>query len=567
MGGKPPVLSADNLTSCAPEAALRTPRPVPGSQTPPPAAPAPPRPPSSNGESAKRTPPDIANTSADEPSGVVFAEDLSAGAPAPFRILQALPSWFVSALLHMLMILVMALLYLPMPPIDSFQEVLLATDGPTEELEEIAEEVIEPVEIETTTHEVVPTESATMEVSEEFTTISTDDQAAAAAVAVELSDISEATAPRSDLLRVVGAYAGTGLEGRGEASRARMVREAGGTAESEAAVSRSLKWFSKHQYHDGGWSFNHQKGPCQSRCKHPGSYNDARTAATAMALLPYLGAGQTHTEGEYKEQVRRGLYFLIGSMQIKEKNLGDLTEPNGKMYSHALATIALSEAYGMTLDNDLIQPAQFAVNYLVWAQNKSDGGWRYAPNEPLGDTSVVGWALMALKSAHMAYHLQIDTRSVQGAILFLDTVQLEGGSKYSYVASGGPGPATTAIGLLCRMYTGWEQDHPALQSGVDYLAEIGPLQNDFYYKYYATQVMRHTGGARWTTWNESMREHLISTQSTEGHEEGSWYAETDGHSPVGGRHYCTSMATMILEVYYRHMPVYGARVLEEEFPL
>ena len=64
-----------------------------------------------------------------------------------------------------------------------------------------------------------------------------------------------------------------------------------------------------------------------------------------------------------------------------------------------------------------------------------------------------------------------------------------------------------------------------------------------------------------------MRQHLIETQVIEGHEKGSWYEAADPHSPVGGRHYCTSMATMILEVYYRHLPIYGARALEEEFPL
>ena len=166
----------------------------------------------------------------------------------------------------------------------------------------------------------------------------------------------------------------------------------------------------------------------------------------------------------------------------------------------------------------------------------------------------------------MAYHLEVREQTIRGAVNFFDTVQKENGSKYSYVASAAPQPAVTAIGLLCRMYLGWEKEHVALQDGVDYLAEIGPLQQDFYYKYYATQVMRHIGGERWTSWNEVMREHLIATQADQGHERGSWHT-TDNHGASGGRHYCTSMATMILEVYYRHMPVYGARALEDEFPL
>jgi hypothetical protein len=41
----------------------------------------------------------------------------------------------------------------------------------------------------------------------------------------------------------------------------------------------------------------------------------------------------------------------------------------------------------------------------------------------------------------------------------------------------------------------------------------------------------------------------------------------DHGSEKGGRLYCTSMATMILEVYYRHMPIYGKQAATEDFPL
>ena len=46
------------------------------------------------------------------------------------------------------------------------------------------------------------------------------------------------------------------------------------------------------------------------------------------------------------------------------------------MYSHGLATIALCEAYGLSKDLTLRSAAQMAVNYIVNAQNKTDGGWR-----------------------------------------------------------------------------------------------------------------------------------------------------------------------------------------------
>ena len=46
--------------------------------------------------------------------------------------------------------------------------------------------------------------------------------------------------------------------------------------------------------------------------------------------------------------------------------------------------------------------AQAALNFIMEAQDPNGGGWRYEPRQA-GDTSVVGWQIMALKSGQMAY--------------------------------------------------------------------------------------------------------------------------------------------------------------------
>ena len=106
------------------------------------------------------------------------------------------------------------------------------------------------------------------------------------------------------------------------------------------------------------------------------------------------------------------------------------------------------------------------------------------------------------------------------------------------------------------MYLGWGRDEPALIRGVEYLGNEGPSPNDMYYNYYATQVMHHFEGDAWEKWNARMRDYLIESQTKEGHEAGSWYFAGDGHNETGGRLYTTSLATMTLEVYYRHLPIY-----------
>ena len=218
----------------------------------------------------------------------------------------------------------------------------------------------------------------------------------------------------------------------------------------------------------------------------------------------------------------------------------------------------------MPHDKGLYAPAQQALNFIAYAQDPVGGGWRYTPPQA-GDTSVVGWQIMAMKSGHMGY-LRVPPITVQKAFRFLDSVQANNGANYGYTDPGSGG-ATTAIGLLCRMYLGWNKENPALERGVQWISEQGPSPSNMYYNYYATQVMRHWEGDAWKKWNAAMRDQLVSSQGLKGHEEGSWVMPAGHVSDRGGRLYCTSMATMILEVYYRHLPIYRKQSTEEDFPL
>ena len=74
---------------------------------------------------------------------------------------------------------------------------------------------------------------------------------------------------------------------------------------------------------------------------------------------------------------------------------------NEGMYAHAIATLALCEAFAMSRDSKLKNPAQRAIDFIVSAQEKTGGGWRYKPGEA-GDTTVTGWQIMALKSGQMS---------------------------------------------------------------------------------------------------------------------------------------------------------------------
>lgn len=364
----------------------------------------------------------------------------------------------------------------------------------------------------------------------------------------------------------LGTGAGDGLGQRiSDVARRILVEKEGGNEHSEAAVRAALDWLARHQLEDGHWSFAHGEHPdCHGQCDHSG-HVDSKFAATAIALLPFLGTGETHLKGQYRENVRRGLDFLIESIKT-EGRTGSLWDPQGNMYGHGLASIVLCEAYAMSHDAKLRRSAQSVLDFIVEAQDKQGGGWRYQPGMP-GDTSVLGWQLMALKSGHLA-DLRVPGLTFRRATLFLNHVAAEDGAAYGYANSEAGRPATTAIGLLCRMYLGWGRTNRTLRRGIQGLEKQGPSidrqanSSNLYYNYYATQVMHHWGGASWKKWNTTMRDFLIETQAKQGHATGSWHFEGDHGSRSGGRLYCTAMSAMILEVYYRHLPIYGGRSVQ-----
>ena len=174
---------------------------------------------------------------------------------------------------------------------------------------------------------------------------------------------------------------GGGMSGRKAGNRRGMALSNGGSEASESAVELGLEWLAEHQFSDGGWRFDLTECPqCGGKCRHSG-FIQSTTASTGLALLCFLGAGYTQHEGPYQETVAKGLYYLVNKMLltsfggdlrdqsvVSQKDDGILlVHKSGDMYSHAIATLALCEAYGMTKDKNLAGPAQEAINFIVYA--------------------------------------------------------------------------------------------------------------------------------------------------------------------------------------------------------
>jgi hypothetical protein len=346
--------------------------------------------------------------------------------------------------------------------------------------------------------------------------------------------------------------------------RVEMVQREGGTTLTEAAVARGLRWLARHQSRDGSWSLDRFDRVDHCDCGDLGNVEGA-SAGTSLAMLPFLGAGQTHLSGIYQAEVAKGLRWLLENQDEDGDLRGSRAQYPG-MYAQGQGAIVLCEAFLMTGDEALRVPAQKAIDFIVAAQYP-DGGWRYFPRREAdalqSDTSMVGWQLMALQSA-LAAGLSVPETTRENAGHFLDTVQHDDGATYSYMRNRPASAPMTAEAQLCRIYLGSKRNHPPLADSIRSMLEQEPPSSDrpnIYYWYYATQTFHHFGGPEWEAWNLQMRDVLVATQVTHGHAAGSW-SVAGPLTAQGGRIYMTSLAICCLEVYYRHLPIFRQIDLE-----
>jgi hypothetical protein len=353
--------------------------------------------------------------------------------------------------------------------------------------------------------------------------------------------------------------AGDGFAGRGEGHRDAMLGAYGGTRASERAVAGALNWLARHQGPSGAWSLGDFSERCKGvKCDGRG-YVNSDAAATALGLLPFLAAGQTQaSEGIYKPYIDRGIKWMLKNQQADGSLAAGAEQV---MYSHGLVTITLCEDFALTKDPKVGAAAQAAIKFIQLAQNRTTGGWRYRPGDD-GDTSVVGWQVMGLKSAKMA-GLVVDEECFELAKKFLGTVKKSArGGLFAYIPFQEATPSMSAVGLLCEQYLGAPKDDPGMLEGKAYLLANAPApgMRDIYYWYYGTQVLHNLLGPEWDRWNRQTRRTLIESQIKEGCAAGSWdpaLPEPDARGQYGGRIMMTSLSALTLEVYYRYLPLYS----------
>ena len=310
----------------------------------------------------------------------------------------------------------------------------------------------------------------------------------------------------------------------------------------DSSISRGLGFLAKQQNPDGSFDSG---GP--------------KVAVTGLCVLAYLSAGNAPDAGKYGLLLRNAIDWLL-SRQAADGYFG---EGDRGMYTHAIATLALTQAYGVETDagRRLRMHAVLAraVAVILAAQNVPKpnpayaGGWRYEKTSADSDLSLSGWNCMALRGADaVGIDVPADARK-RGADFILRCFD-DNARGFGYQPGSPAQTGESAIGILCLyLLNAVDAGGPRLDAAAIYM-ESHPIDDNSpfpcYGSYYVTQAAFQRDGDTWSRAGRPTLERLIRMQD----KDGGWPQSKSGQEP--GRVYATALAVGSLTVPYRLLPVY-----------
>ena len=312
------------------------------------------------------------------------------------------------------------------------------------------------------------------------------------------------------------------------------------SAREPSAVDRALEWLAAQQHPDGSWG------------------EDGRPGATGLVLLAFVGAGETHNSGQYKDTIKAGLRFLKDA-QGDDGRFGRCASSDD-LYENMWAALAMSEAYGLTGSHLFKKPAQAGVDFILAARNPGLG-WGDGPRDRATNSSMTIWAVMVLKSAQMA-ELNVDEEAFQGAVAWLDLVTDPdsghvGHSSREDAGDDRPFPALSgnalvAGAIVARTIAGADpRESDVIQKGADLLLADPPTANsaDPAHWYFGTLAMFYRGRGDWKAWEELVRAAIPAQHTDDSETSGSWTPPEDA-TRSDARISSTALRTLVLEISY-----------------
>lgn len=342
------------------------------------------------------------------------------------------------------------------------------------------------------------------------------------------------------------------------------ILKGGGSQKTESSVDAALAWLMRHQEADGHWD-----GVKYGNSGVYGKDGDM----TGLAVLAFLAAGHTPKNGKYKKTVKIGLEWLVS----KQNADGSFLTPGHThtIYQNSICALTLAEAFSMHPDHKLKVAAQKAIDYIANARKGEVLHHGVVENGSPHSIGVMGWMMMALKSAKIAglkvpedifdrYKVRLDQVTSKSAYGKAKECAYDHEGKCLHTG------VMDSVAMLMYEYMGVQRVE------LDDIAETVSIhlpsvdKFDLYRWYYTTLALFQHGGEKWKRWNKALVEVLTSTQCKGGpldgslqDIDGSWEPSIDqwgdgkGHPHAKqGRVYTTAMGAFCLEVYYRYASVY-----------
>jgi hypothetical protein len=318
----------------------------------------------------------------------------------------------------------------------------------------------------------------------------------------------------------------------------------------EANVGKAVHWLVSVQGRDGGWG---QDGGETSyvRVGERLESNGNDVANTAAATLALVHAGNSPVSGEYRAQVRRGVDFILRSVEDSPENGLAVTGVSGTQIQRKLGPYIdtfltsqlLSELDGGMGDTQANQRVRRALEKCVRKiehNQQQDGSWNIAG----GWAPILGTS-MASRSLNVAQAKGVHVAAASMALVDEYTKKAQGSGSREAAAGVSLYQNAQALEQLSRTETDRVKNAPQIRSITNQLADakfvngFGSMGGEEFFSYLnISDSLHRTGGPEWDKWNNQIKTQLARLQN----EDGTWA----GHHCITGRVAVTSAAIMTL---------------------
>ena len=357
------------------------------------------------------------------------------------------------------------------------------------------------------------------------------------------------------------------------------------------AIRRGTRFLLSGQQPDGSWLSGAGKKVNEAYINFEPAHQHRlvpHVGVTALAVLSLLAGGHLPQRGPEGVALERAVGFLLS----KTQGNGFIAAGGTRTYSHALATLALAEVFGVTRNARVRSKLESAVHFTVRSQNET-GGWRYVPFTSDSDMSVTVCQVVALRAARNV-GIRVPLRTIDRAVKYvLESAIINNWNKEP---SGGfyyqpknddrmnrGSYALCAAALTTIFQSGIYDDKamrrharrlgiapsaiPSIRRSIEFMdreylgiARSNPEHFFYYYgSYYAAQALYQVGAQQpelWSRWYRRLRDHLLryehkSTDPATGLPRSHWRSRIDTTHA-----YATATALLILQFPLDHLPIH-----------